>query len=257
MTRQLVLAHFSIRDTSFEQRCAAVAGAGFDGFGLYLGEYSRQRAAGRSDADLLAIIAEHGTRVVEVEALPFFVVEPLDTFVHLVATFRPERVQVVPPFRGDVDRAEAAVWLAALADRVAPFGTTVAIEFLPFTPIATAADAAELVDRAGRANIGLCVDAWHVFRGDGLLSLVGLDPDLVTVIQFDDGPLDPVLDDYVQDCLHHREVPGDGEFDLRGLLALLPADAPISVEVIDDDLDRLDPAEVARILHTETMRYVG
>jgi sugar phosphate isomerase/epimerase len=255
--RQLVLAHFSIRNASFEQRCAAAAGAGFDGFGLYIGEYSRLRAAGRSDDDLLAVVAAHGTRVVELEALPFFVDHYVDTFVHLVATFRPDRVQVVPPFSGDVDRAEAARWLGALADRVAPFGTTLAIEFLPITAVANAADAAELVDRAGRPNIGLCVDAWHVFRGDGLLSLVGLDPNLVTVVQFDDGSLDPVLDDYVQDCLHHREVPGEGEFDLRGLLALLPADAPISVEVPDDDLDRLDPGEVAMILHTETLRYVG
>lgn len=257
MARQLVLAHFSIRDATFVQRCAATAGAGFDGFGLYVGEYSRQRAGGHSDADLLAMIAEHGTRVIELEALPFFVDRHLDTFVHLVATFRPERLQVVPPFSGDVDRREAATWLATLADRVAPFGTTLAIEFLPFTPIATAADAAELVDRAGRSNIGLCVDAWHVFRGEGLLSLVGLDPSLVAAVQFDDGPLDPVLDDYVQDCLHHREVPGEGEFDLRGLLELLPADAPLSVEVPDDDLDRLDPLEVARILHRETLRYVG
>jgi hypothetical protein len=52
-------------------------------------------------------------------------------------------------------------------------------------------------------------------------------------------------------------VPGEGEFDLRGLLALLPADAPLSVEVADDDLDLLEPAEAARILHTETSRYVS
>lgn len=256
MTRQLVLAHFSIRDASFEARCAAAAGAGFDGFGLYVGEYSRLRAEGRTDDDLRATIAHHGTRIIELEALPMFADRHVDTFVHLVATFRPERLQVVPPFVGAVDRDAAATWLATLADRVAPFGTTLSIEFLPFTDIPDAAAAADLVDRAGRPNVGLCVDAWHVFRGAGLLSLVGLDPALVAAVQFDDGPLDPVLDDYVQDCLHHREVPGEGEFDLRGLLALLPADAPLSVEVADDDLDRLEPADVARILHDETVRYV-
>jgi sugar phosphate isomerase/epimerase len=257
VTRQLVLAHFSIRAASFDARCAAAADAGFDGFGLYVGEYSRLRAEGRTDDELRATIEQHGTRLIELEALPMFADRHVDTFVHLVAAFRPERLQVVPPFAGAVDRAEAATWLSALADRVGPFGTRLSIEFLPFTDVPDAAAAAELVDRAGRTNIGLCVDAWHVFRGGGLLSLVGLDPALVAAVQFDDGPLDPVLDDYVQDCLHHREVPGEGEFDLRGLLALLPADAPLSVEVADDDLDLLEPAEAARILHTETSRYVS
>ncbi len=76
-------------------------------------------------------------------------------------------------------------------------------------------------------------------------------------VQFNDGPFTPVLDDYVQDCLHHRELPGDGEFDLRGFLELLPADAPISVEVPDDDLDALPVGEAAAALYEATARYLG
>ena len=256
MPRQLVLAHFSIRDASFVDRCAAAHVAGFDGIGLYVGEYSRLRAAGRTDDELLGIVSEHGTRVIEVEALPIFADAHVDTFVHLAATFRAERIQVVPPFRGAVDRDAAAGWLATVADRVGVFGTTLAIEFLPFTDVADAAAAAELAVRADRPNIGLCVDAWHVFRGAGLLSLVGLDPALVASVQLDDGPFDPVLPDYVDDCLHFREVPGEGEFDLRGFMELLPSSAPVSVEVPSDVLDQLAPLEVARILAHESKRYL-
>jgi sugar phosphate isomerase/epimerase len=256
MTRQVVLAHFSIRNATFVERAAATSDAGFDGFGMYVGDWSLQRNAGRSDDELLAILAEHDTRVAELEALPIFGDAHLDTFVHLVATYRPDRIQTIPPFTGEVDRVEAGAWLAKVADRIAPFGCALAIEFLPFTDIGDAAAAAELVDRASRSNVGLCVDSWHVFRGAGLMSLAGLDPALVQSIQINDGPLDPVLDDYVQDCLHHREPPGEGEFDLRAFMDLLPVDAPVSVEVPDDDLDLRSPGDAAAILFDETSRYL-
>jgi sugar phosphate isomerase/epimerase len=254
--RQVVLAHFSIRNATFDERAAVTRDAGFDGFGMYVGDYSHQRSAGRSDDDLLAVLDRHQTRVAEIEALPIFGDAHLDTFVHLVATYRPDRIQTIPPFAGVVDRAAAGEWLAKVADRIAPFECALAIEFLPFTDIGDAAAAAELVDRAGRPNVGLCVDSWHVFRGAGLMSLAGLDPALVQSIQINDGPLDPVLDDYVQDCLHHREPPGDGEFDLRAFMELLPPDAPVSVEVPDDDLDLRSPGDAAALLFEETSRYL-
>lgn len=256
MARQTVLAHFSIRNATFVERAIATRTAGFDGFGMYIGDWSAQRAAGRTDDELLGILAEHGTRVAEVEALPIFADAHVDAFVHLVATYRPDRIQVVPPFTGAVDRRAAGEWLARVADRVAPFGCSLALEFLPFTDVPDASAGAEVVDLAARPNVGLCVDSWHVFRGAGLMSLVGLDPSLVLSVQLNDGPLDPVLDDYVQDCLHFREPPGEGEFDLRGMLALLPSHVPVSVEVPDDDLDLLAPADAARVLFTETSRYL-
>ncbi len=256
MPRQMVLAHFSVREASFVDRCIAAHTAGFDGIGLYVGEYSKLRAAGRTDDELRGMLAEHGTRVIELEAIRLFADDHVDTFVHLAATFRPERIQVVPPFAGAVDRERGAAWLAAFADRVAVFGVSLAFEFLPFTDVADAAAAADLVTRADRPNIGLCVDSWHVFRGAGLLSLVGLDPALVVSVQLNDGPFDPVLDDYVEDCLHFREVPGEGEFDLRGFMDLMPATAPVSVEVPSDVLDQLAPLDVARILAYESKRYL-
>jgi sugar phosphate isomerase/epimerase len=256
MARQVVLAHFSIRNASFVERAVATRAAGFDGFGMYVGDWSLQRNAGRTDAELLGVLAEHGTRVAELEALPIFADAHVDTFVHLVATYRPDRIQVVPPFTGAVDRRAAGEWMARVADRVAPFGCSLALEFLPFTDIGDAAAGAEVVDAASRPNVGLCVDSWHVFRGAGLMSLVGLDPALVVSVQLNDGPLEPVLDDYVQDCLHFREPPGEGEFDLRGLLTIVPSHVPVSVEVPDDDLDALPPDAAARVLFEETTRYL-
>ena len=74
----------------------------------------------------------------------------------------------------------------------------------------------------------------------------------MTVVQFDDGPMQPVLADYLEDTMHYRNVPGEGEFDLVTFLQALPAGPPLSVEVIDDDLAGQPAADVARRLATAT-----
>ena len=251
-SREMVLAHFSMRHATFDQRAHAAAAAGFDGIGLFVGAYLAALRDGADDDALLAALAAHGTRVLELEALPFFNDQVLDIMVGLAERFGARRIQTVAPFSGSLDHAAAATWLADAADRVAAFGTSLAIEFLPFTAIATAHDASELIERADRPNVGMCVDSWHVFRGAGIESLADLTPEHVFSIQLNDGPIQPVLDDYVQDCLHHRQVMGEGEFDLGALMAMLPAEAPVSIEVPDDDLDLLDPGEVARRLADAT-----
>jgi sugar phosphate isomerase/epimerase len=155
----------------------------------------------------------------------------------------------VAPFTDTIDVAAAGASLAAICERLDRYGCEVAFEFLPFTGVRDVDQALALFAAAGDPpNAGLCVDSWHVFRGAGLGQLDGLDPARVNVVQFDDGPLEPVLDDYLQDTLHHRCLPGDGQFDLVAFLRALPADVPLSVEVIDDDLDALPTADaVARI----------
>ena len=68
-------------------------------------------------------------------------------------------------------------------------------------------------------------------------------------VQLDDGPLLPEEEDYYTDCLENRRVPGEGEFDLVGILRLLDemeVAAPISLEVISTELQALPPAQAAR-----------
>lgn len=255
--RETVLAHFSIRHATFDQRAHAASVSGFDGFGLFVGAYVAAIRGGATDDALVDVLQSHGTRVIEIEALPMFNDEMLELVLAIGERFGARRIQTIAPFVGDVDRAQAALWLGAAADRAGAFGAALAIEFLPFTAIATASDAIELVERANRSNLGVCVDAWHVFRGAGLTSLQGLDAANVVSIQLNDGPLVPVIDDYVQDCLHHRDVMGEAEFDLATLMSMLPSNAPLSIEVPDDDLDLFEPDEVARRLMAATRLLTG
>jgi sugar phosphate isomerase/epimerase len=245
-----------MRHATLDQRAHAARAAGFDGIGLFIGTYMAAVRNGITNDLLLEVLDRHDTRVLELEALPLFQDDLLDIMVGVAEHFGVRRIQTVAPFTGDVDRVAAGAWLRAAADRVAPFNTSLAIEFLPFTSIATASDASELIERAHRPNVGMCIDSWHVFRGGGLDSLANLDAEHVVSIQLNDGPLQAVLEDYVDDCLHHREVMGDGEFDLGALMALLPSGLPLSIEVPDDDLDLLAPDVVAQRLAAATHRLV-
>ena len=132
-------------------------------------------------------------------------------------------LQAIGPYEGTV--AEAAEAFGALCDRAAAHGLLVGIEWLPYTNIATAADAQAIVEAAGRPNGGYCADIWHHRRGADDESLIrALPGDRVFAVQMNDGPRQPQLDDYKQDCLANRVPPGEGEFDCVGFVRLLTGD---------------------------------
>ena len=255
----LVLSHFSIRDASFEDRVAAASASGFDAIGLYVGEYARLRASGRSDADLRDVLAAHGQRVHEYEALRGWgssgaAYAEYERRVELVeqmadAFGAPHHVQVVGPYEGSL--ADGAAAFGRMCDRLAERGIRAAIEYLPqMSNIPSAQAAWQLVETAGRDNGGLCVDSWHHVRsGETLDALAAVPAERVFGVQFDDGPPEQIDADYRIDCMSHRQVPGTGSFDLISFVRTLDAmgvDAAYAVEVISLELDALPAAEAAR-----------
>jgi sugar phosphate isomerase/epimerase len=254
--RETVLAHFSLRYANWPDRVAATAEAGFTGVGLYIGEYTRLIQAGWTDERMLEVLRHYDMRVIELEAMKFYM-EIDAVWDHVVSTFRPDRLQVVPMFDGPCDKPKAADWLGTVARRFGKHGVKLAIEFLGCSAVDSAPKAIELARMSGEKNIGLCVDSWHVMRGQGLDALRGIDPDMVAAIQIDDGPLEPTLPDYIPDCLHYRCPLGEGEFPLVEFLSILPADAPLSVEVIDDDMDLLPTAAVANRLYQSLLNTLA
>ena len=269
---ELVLSHFSLgRFVDFEQRVAAAAEAGYIGIGLWFGDYVQLRAAGRSDADLRAVLDHHGLRVTEFEALRGWAGDgdvlatsrETEAVIHRMAdALGPGgSFQVLGPYPGSLD--EAAEALAGVCDRAAEHGLRGAIEFLPeMTNIPDAGAAWELARRTDRANIGLCVDSWHHFRGAADLDLLRAVPaERVFSVQLNDGPAHRVHDDYYRDCTQTRLPPGDGDFDLLGFLGALDGigvTVPISVEVLSVELQASEtPAELARHLADRTRELLA
>jgi sugar phosphate isomerase/epimerase len=156
---------------------------------------------------------------------------------------------------------ESCDLFAECARIVKPSGAKLAMEYLPFTPINNIATARALVEHAGIGNSGIVVDSWHHWRGtDRAAELKALPADRIAYVQFDDA-LPMVGDDIVQETIHRRTFPGDGEFDLEGFCAPLKAngfDGIVSVEVLSLDWrERGDLGEFARRAYAGSRRYWG
>jgi sugar phosphate isomerase/epimerase len=240
-----------IADVPLDVRCRAAREAGFTEIGLSLRWMEGWLAEGHTLAELDDTLAQHGVTVAELEAVRVMGPEPdprEDLAAMLAEHLRPARLQSVGPYEGSLD--EAAARVAQVADRFAPWGVEVVLEPLPFTNMRTPADAADIIRRADRPNVSMCMDVWHLYRNE--LPLSHLD-DLwpyISTVQFNDGTIEcQYPDDLREDCLINRRVPGEGEFDLVGLVQARNRhrpDSTWSIEVINTTLKDQDPMLSAR-----------
>jgi sugar phosphate isomerase/epimerase len=252
---------------TFAERVAAAAAAGFAGIGLLADDYAACRASGLSDADLRAILDDHGVRVAELEFVFGWARDDeratwarrVEDQLYAVADALGARHLNV----GDIDPAgdlppfdTVAERFAALCDRAAAHGLGVAIEFLPWTDIPDVRAAWEIARRAARPNGGILVDAWHYFRGaDNEAALRTVPATQIIAVQLDDA--DAASGTPYEDTLRRR-LPGEGTFDLVGLVRLLDemgVKAPLSVEIISPEHAARPVVEAARRAH-DTARAV-
>ena len=245
--QHLVLSHFTLdRHHDIADRVAAAAGAGYDGMGLYIGDWVQLRDADRL-GELDELLAEHDMPLTDIEVLNGWGTAGLDderyAAMEAAAWAMAERygcryIQAIGPVSDDP--AVAAADFGALCDRAAEHGLVVGLEFLPFTNVYDADDGRVLVEAADRPNGGLCVDIWHHARGSNdVEQLRRLSAEHIAGIQMNDGPLLPTIDDYVPDCLRFRVPPGEGEMgavDFVTELLRLGADVPWQLEVCNDDV---------------------
>ncbi len=115
-------------------------------------------------------------------------------------------------------------------------GVRVALEPLPFSSVISVPLGARLVAEVDHPGLGLLVDAWHVFRaGTGLEELRdALAPGSVFGVELDDA--DPeVVGTLFEDTVERRRYPGEGCFDLEGLVRVVAGtgfDGPWGVEIL-------------------------
>jgi sugar phosphate isomerase/epimerase len=126
---------------------------------------------------------------------------------------------------------------AAACDRAADSGVTLAIEFLPWSPIGDVYTALQIVEEAGRANGRVLFDTWHHgHSGVPSFSLTPRQAALISCIQLDDAR-PPESDDIVHETMFRRCLPGTGVLDLAPTLAALDAAGvacPVAAEVFDE-----------------------
>jgi sugar phosphate isomerase/epimerase len=263
----LVLAWGTLRYSAFPDRVAAAAAAGFGRIGLAIGDYQALRSAGWTDAQLHRVLNAHGVTIDEAEVLYGFAgpsgpagiperpglvyADPRleDTAWHLAQEFGVRHVQAVGRFAPGLPDTAVVDSFGRLCDRAAVHGATVALEFVPYTDIPDLRSARAVVESTGRPNGAICLDAWHFFRGPSSFEdLADLPLSLVAMVQINDGPGLPVDANPMDDAVHHRRCPGEGDFDLVRLLSALQGPdlrCSYSVEVYSDDLQRMPSTQAA------------
>ena len=278
-TQPLILASQSaVASASFGHRVEVAAAAGFDALGISLEQFNDALASGLTTRDMQSILTATGMRILQIDAIVGFAIAPeaagrrfdngvpsstreeIDTLFQIAEIFGAEHITTVGSF-GLADLEPAAVErFASLCDRAASVGTKLDLEFVGDANLRTVEQADELVTLAGASNGGIEVDIWHHVRsGTGMAALKALSSDHLFVIQMCDGPSVPVFADYMEDTTRTRLPPGCGDFNTSGFLEAIystGASAPVSVEVISDDLAAMDPGAAARLLAESTRKVL-
>jgi len=247
----LVLCAGTVPLSSLQERIVAAAQAGFAAISLFPHDYQRARASGLSDADLRGLLRDHDIRIAEIDPLlswmpgdsagagmsdegRAFLATGEDEFFAIADALGARSINAALADPRPVELDAVADAFGALCDRAAVHDLLVTLEFLPWTTIRDAAAAASVAVRAGRANGGVMLDAWHHFRSGA--ATASIPAAQVLGIQINDAPVQAEADP-IDETLHRRLAPGDGEIDLVELLRHLVAGgctAPIGVEVFSD-----------------------
>ena len=158
----------------------------------------------------------------------------------------------------DPDFAIVADKLAAVCALGRPFNLAIDVEFMPFRAVRSLADAVDVIRRADAANAHVLVDALHFYRSDSSLDqLRALDRGLLGTFQICDAVRVPPAD-LAYEARNARLLPGYGALDLSTLMAALPVDLPIGVEVpMALSHPELSPSQRLALMARATWDFLG
>lgn len=146
----------------------------------------------------------------------------------LAAALGSQRINAVSTER---DLNLAMDGFAVLAEMAAERGLETVIEIGP-GPIVTLEAALQAVRHVGRPDFKLLIDTMHFFRFGGTTeALAQVDPRVIGYVQLCDAPLRPQYPTYMEEALHERLVPGQGELPLVEFARLIPHAVVVSCEV--------------------------
>ena len=273
----LVLCTGTAQHVPLLERLAPARANGYTGVSVQPHEVARLRAAGTSDAELRSRVADAGLAIAELDAIitwlpghappPSFPTELArmlqgctpEQLVPIAASIGARSLTVVEFYGAKPGLDAAAESFAGICDLAAPHGLLVHLEFLPWAGIPDLKSGAEIVRRAGRSNGGLLIDSWHLFRsGSTLEELAKLPGGCVLAVQLNDAPARAEAD-LSDETQHRRLLPGEGSFDLVGLIRTLDrigSRAPLGVEIFSDALAAQPIEAVARTTFLATRRVV-
>ncbi len=234
------LAHLTVLDLAPPEMIRLAAEVGYDRVGLRLIRVTDSTPGYPLHQDPAALratsatLADTGITVNDIEFIrltPDFHAESLLPFLDAGAELGARHV-ICAPYDPDLSRMSDN--LATLHTLARPFDLSCALEFFPWTNVPDLASARAAVDRTGADDVGILVDTLHFDRsGSSLADLAALPPLRLPFLHLCDAQVAPPYS--TEDLLHagraERLPPGEGQIDLKSILARLPGGVPIALEV--------------------------
>ena len=265
--QDLVFCAATAASVPLQERVPAAAAAGFRALSIFPTDYTRARNDGLSDVDLRTLFADNDAVVADLDPLltwvpggklppnatadgdSFYRFSEEDLYrMHDVLGARSINAALMlmetPPKMAIIDA------FGELCQRAARHELIVHLEFMPFGAVPDLPSAVEIVEATGLANAGVLLDTWHHFRSGGNSESLRASPlARIQSLQISDAPSEPE-ENLVDETLHRRRVPGEGDIPLAEWLAILregEAPAPTGVEIFDDELRARPVEDIARI----------
>jgi 4-hydroxyphenylpyruvate dioxygenase len=147
------------------------------------------------------------------------------------------------------DDALAAEQLRLLADRAYGHGIRIAYEALAWgRHVDDYRHAWRIVEMAGHPALGTCLDSFHILsRGSDPRGIEEIPAEKIFFLQLADAP--PLSMDVLQWSRHYRCFPGQGDFDVAGLVDHVLRTGyrgPLSLEIFNDIFRQADAGRTAR-----------
>jgi sugar phosphate isomerase/epimerase len=217
---------FPLRD-----RCEAAMRAGWSGVGLILDdlEYSIEKYG---LSGVKNILDDTGMKYFELEILMDWYMDGearaksdhcRRRFIELGEALGMRNLKIgASPFdKNPADFARMTDEFGKLCQDVATIGATVAIEFMPFSPIRNVSEALKVAQGANQPNGGLMVDHWHVARANTPYSEVAQIPArFIKGVELDDVGAH-VKGSLFDDSTFNRQLCGEGAGDCRAFVDAL------------------------------------
>ena len=262
----------SLPATTVPERVAAARAGGFAGISVSPADAEPAGTDGRTPQETSRWAADQGVEVIVVDSvIEWYPHEPPGRMLGASAydvgqvleacdRFGVGTLGALAPFPSGEPIEELAACFARLCDQAGEHGLQVELEFTPFPPFPDLASAWEIVSLADRPNGGILLDTWHFFRGRPDLELLAAIPgDRIMAVQLSDG-LEGFRESLLKDTFRHRELPGDGCFDLAAVLKVLDRTGGLNrvgPEVLSTELQALDPSEAAAKLAAASEKVVA
>jgi 2-keto-myo-inositol isomerase len=229
--------------------------------------------ASHSLTDLNALLLDHGVVPLALNSIEFIafrgseysqVQARLHELGRIAQAIGCPTVVVVPSPLPDRDLpwtdvvAEHINVLRDLSEIARLYGINLSFEFLGFgwCSVRTPRAAFEIIRKVERDNIGLTIDAAHLYAGGGLMSeLDQLDPTRIFAFHLDD--LEDIPKEAVRDST--RLLPGLGVVPLDDICARLKSigySGPCSVELFRPEYWSWDPQELANKAHEAALKVL-